>query len=77
LAGSKPAAVADSAAAPGDLTRREREVAEFAARGYANRLIASELGIGERTVETHLAMVYRKLGVKSRTELAALLSSAS
>jgi DNA-binding NarL/FixJ family response regulator len=76
LAGSKPAAATDTAAAPSDLTRREREVAEFAARGYANRLIASELGIGERTVETHLAMVYRKLGVKSRTELAALLSSA-
>ncbi len=56
------------------LTRRERQIAEFAARGYASRLIASELGIGERTVETHLAVVYRKLGVKSRTELAALLS---
>jgi DNA-binding CsgD family transcriptional regulator/tetratricopeptide (TPR) repeat protein len=60
-----------------ELTRREREVAEFAARGYANRLIAAELGIGERTVETHLAVVYRKLGVKSRTELAALLSPTS
>ena len=69
----KSPATIEAIAVAADLTRREREVAEFAARGYASRLIASELGIGERTVETHLAVVYRKLGVKSRTELAALL----
>lgn len=59
------------------LTRREREVVELAARGYSNKLIASEAAIGERTVETHLAAAYRKLGVRSRVELAALLSRVS
>jgi DNA-binding CsgD family transcriptional regulator len=61
--------------AAGGLTRREREVAELAARGYSNRTIADEIGIGERTVETHLAVAYRKLGVRSRTELAALFGA--
>lgn len=55
------------------LTRREAEVAELAARGYANPEIAAELGMGRRTVETHLATAYRKLGVKSRAELAAVM----
>ena len=62
-----------AAAAAARLTRREREVARLAAQGYANRSIASEIGIGERTVETHLAVAYRKLGVHSRVELAAVL----
>lgn len=57
-----------------DLTRREREIVELAIRGYTNKLIASETSIGERTVETHLAAAYRKLGVRSRVELAALFS---
>jgi ATP/maltotriose-dependent transcriptional regulator MalT len=55
-----------------ELTRREREVVELAARGYSNKSIAAETAIGERTVETHLAAAYRKLGVRSRAELAAL-----
>ena len=59
------------------LTRREREIVELAARGYSNKLIASETAIGERTVETHLAAAYRKLGVRSRAELAALFSGGS
>jgi DNA-binding NarL/FixJ family response regulator len=62
-----------TAVAAARLTRREREVAVLAAQGYANRLIASEIGVGERTVETHLGVVYRKLGVHSRVELAAAL----
>ncbi len=69
--------VAAVPAATSGLTRREREVAELAARGYTNRTIADEIGIGERTVETHLAVAYRKLGVRSRTELAALFGAAS
>ncbi len=55
-----------------ELTRREREVVELAARGYSNKSIAAETAIGERTVETHLTAAYRKLGVRSRAELAAL-----
>ncbi len=60
-----------------DLTPRERQIVELAARGYTNKAIASETAIGERTVETHLASAYRKLGVRSRTELATLVSPAS
>ena len=55
------------------LTPREAQVAGLAARGYANPDIAAELGMGRRTVETHLATAYRKLGVKSRAELSAVL----
>ena len=58
------------------LTRREREIAALAARGYSSKLIAAEIAIGERTVETHLAAAYRKLGVRSRVELAALFNKA-
>lgn len=52
------------------LTRREREVLAVAAEGLTAREIAERLGIRERTVTTHLARIYGKLGVGSR--LAAL-----
>lgn len=54
---------------PGSLTRREREVARLAAQGHSAREIASQLFIGERTVETHLANAYAKLGVTSKLDL--------
>jgi DNA-binding CsgD family transcriptional regulator len=60
---------AHAARGPGALTRREREVARLAAAGGTAREIADTLVIGERTVETHLAHVYAKLGVKSKLEL--------
>ena len=52
------------------LTATERGVAELAAAGRSNREIAGELFVSERTVEANLTRVYRKLGVRSRTELA-------
>jgi DNA-binding NarL/FixJ family response regulator len=52
------------------LTDREREVLAVAAEGLTAREIAARLGVRERTVTTHLARIYGKLGVKSR--LAAL-----
>jgi DNA-binding CsgD family transcriptional regulator len=55
---------------PTALTRREREVARLAADGHTAREIAGLLFIAERTVETHLARVYDKLGVRSKVELA-------
>jgi DNA-binding CsgD family transcriptional regulator len=55
----------------GGLTRRERDVAELVAQGKANRAIARELGIGERTVEGYVASALGKLGFASRTQLAA------
>jgi DNA-binding CsgD family transcriptional regulator len=51
------------------LTKREREVAELVARGRSAREIASQLHIGRRTVETHVARAYAKLGVTSRVDL--------
>ncbi|WP_327001711.1 helix-turn-helix transcriptional regulator [Dactylosporangium sp. NBC_01737] len=57
------------------LTRREREVAQLAARGLSNREIAVRLTVSGRTVENHLARVYLKLGVHGRAGLAAGLSS--
>jgi DNA-binding NarL/FixJ family response regulator len=52
------------------LTRREREVLSVAAEGLTAREIAERLGVRERTVTTHLARIYGKLGVGNR--LAAL-----
>lgn len=51
------------------LTRREREVAELAGEGQANKEIARRLDISTRTAENHLAMAYAKLGIHRRTDL--------
>ncbi len=58
-------------ASPGEtLTRREREVLALIGRGYANKRIARELGIAEKTVKTHVGHVLAKLGVTDRTQAA-------
>jgi non-specific serine/threonine protein kinase len=54
-----------------NLTRREWEVAALVARGFTNRQIASELAISEHTVATHVGKTRRKLGLSSRSQLAA------
>ena len=51
------------------LTRREAEVARLAARAMTDRQIAAELFVSARTVQSHLASVYRKLGIASRGDL--------
>jgi pimeloyl-ACP methyl ester carboxylesterase/DNA-binding CsgD family transcriptional regulator len=53
------------------LSRREREVALLASRGQTASQIAAQLVISDRTVETHLASIYIKLGVASKAELIA------
>ena len=58
---------------PGKLTDAERNVARLAAAGFRNREIAEQLFLSVRTVEGHLSDVYAKLGIRSRTELAASL----
>ena len=50
------------------LSERELEVLRFAAKGLGNRQIAAELGISDRTVQGHLANIYEKLHVSTRTE---------
>ncbi|NCT89349.1 helix-turn-helix transcriptional regulator [Cellulomonas sp. APG4] len=52
------------------LTERELEVARTVAAGGSNRDVARVLGLSVRTVEVHLTSIFRKVGVRSRTELA-------
>jgi DNA-binding CsgD family transcriptional regulator len=55
------------------LTPRQRQICELAAAGKANRAIARQLFVSIKTVETHLAVAFRKLGVSTRIELRAAL----
>jgi DNA-binding CsgD family transcriptional regulator/pimeloyl-ACP methyl ester carboxylesterase len=66
-----------AAGAPGPtaLTAREREVADLVAQGLRNGEIAARLGIGDRTVESHLERIRSKLGLLTRTEVAAWAAS--
>ena len=52
------------------LTERETEVLRLLARGFSNKEMAQTLGIGEKTVKTHVSSVLSKLGVSSRTQAA-------
>ena len=67
--GSAGRRAAAAALGPDSLTRREREVARLAATGMSAKDIAGSLFVGERTVESHLASVYAKLGVDSKLQL--------
>jgi DNA-binding NarL/FixJ family response regulator len=51
-----------------ELHPRELQVLTLAARGDSNKQIASQLEVSERTVQTHLVNIFRKLRVSSRTE---------
>ena len=62
---------ADGAVEPLDrLTPREREVLVLIAHGYANKRIAQELALSEKTVKAHVSHVLAKLGVSDRTQAA-------
>lgn len=54
------------------LTPREREVLTLLAHGHTSKEIAGQLGIAERTAETHRANLMGKLGIKNRAELVRL-----
>ncbi|WP_180290364.1 LuxR C-terminal-related transcriptional regulator [Streptomyces sp. TLI_171] len=78
-------ALCEAAATPGltpltgadPLSSREREIALMAARGRTSREIAAECVLSTRTVDNHLARIYRKLGIANRTELSAILFPAA
>ena len=55
---------------PEALTERETEVLKLLARGQANKQIARNLYIGEKTVKTHVRRILMKLSVRSRTQAA-------
>jgi NarL family two-component system response regulator LiaR len=57
------------------LTPRERQVLDLIERGFANKRIALELGIAEKTVKTHVSHVLAKLGVSDRTQAALYAAS--
>jgi predicted ATPase/DNA-binding SARP family transcriptional activator/DNA-binding CsgD family transcriptional regulator len=60
---------------PCTLTPREEDVAVLVVRGLTNRQIASELSISEHTAATHVRRILKKLGLRSRVELAGWVSS--
>ena len=57
--------------APDALTPQEEQVADLVASGLSNREVAARLFVSPKTVQYHLTRIYTKLGVRSRTELAA------
>ena len=58
------------------LTKRELQILKLLSRGLLNQEVADALGISQRTVETHRAMIYRKVGKKSIAQIAELLAIA-
>ena len=58
----------DEESAASTLTEREMEVLKLAAKGVSNRDIAEQLFVSNRTVQTHLSNIFKKLAVASRTE---------
>lgn len=55
------------------LSRRESEVAHLVTEGLTNREIAERLVLSEKTIETHLSAVFRKLGVRRRAAVGPIL----
>lgn len=75
VAGQSPGAASPPAQSPSrtaSLTAREREVLQLLTDGKSNAAIAAELSIGSRTVESHVAKILEKLGVKSRSAAVAI-----
>jgi DNA-binding CsgD family transcriptional regulator len=62
-------------AARGTLSATEQQIAELVAAGRTNQEVAEALSLSPRTVQWNLSKIYRKLGVRSRTELAVRLPS--
>ena len=54
-----------------DLTAQEVQIAQLVAEGRTNRDVAGVLFLSPRTIDYHLRNVFRKLGITSRTQLAA------
>ena len=55
-----------------ELSRRELEVLRLLAAGASNKAVATQLGLSENTVKTHISRIFAKLGVQSRAEAVAV-----
>ncbi|MDX6704107.1 MAG: hypothetical protein QOF26_4333 [Baekduia sp.] len=71
------AAEKEAVAAAGleELTAHELQIARLVARGLTNREVAAKLFLSPKTIEYHLSQIYRKLDLRSRTQLASLMAS--
>ena len=67
---SELASIGGRAPSSAELTPAEERVAALVAEGRTNREVAAVLYVTDHTVEFHLSRIYRKLGVRSRAELA-------
>lgn len=66
---AREAGAAQEAQRAADVTTgREREILELLARGLSAREVGEQLGISERTVNTHVGHIYRRLGVRNRVD---------
>jgi DNA-binding NarL/FixJ family response regulator len=66
--------VGGRAEARGELTPHERRIARLVGEGLTNKEVAAALFVSDRTVESALTQIYRKVDVRSRTELSRKLS---
>jgi DNA-binding CsgD family transcriptional regulator len=64
-----------AAAGLGELTAHELQIARLVAYGMTNREVAAKLFLSPKTIEYHLSQIYRKLDLRSRTQLASLMAS--
>lgn len=71
-AGASPRAAAERD--PSELTPHELRVAQLVSQGMTNREAAAALFVSTKTVEHHLRLVFRKLGIRRRAELARLMA---
>ncbi len=65
---TEESAAASAAAGSGKLSKRQTQLIAMLDKGMSNREIATELDISEHTVKVHLWRLFRRLGVKSRTQ---------
>ncbi|WP_042201714.1 response regulator [Paenibacillus camerounensis] len=69
---SKENTAAPASKAVSPLSEKETSILQAVARGYKSKVIASDMGISERTVKAHLTAIYNKLGVESRSQAVAV-----
>ncbi|MCW2983044.1 MAG: family ATPase, partial [Conexibacter sp.] len=73
--GSEAERSAVAAAGLEELTAHELQIARLVAYGMTNREVAAKLFLSPKTIEYHLSQIYRKLDLRSRTQLASLMAS--